>query len=198
MSSGGLVAPLTSSPLPSPSRMQEIQTLAQRFTPSQGWAMFVFLAMALLIVGNSVTTADWVETPSLGAVLLWAALAGLLLSKVKAHAIWLHIAGLAIGLVVVVWQTASLIEDQSLLGQVLELWHRLQDWYAAAESGGISTDLLPFTLILVSASWLLGESDEALDDLSDRIKLAARQLSSLKDEDLDKLMRLFQSMRGAK
>ena len=118
--------------------------------------MFVFLSIALLIVGNSVTTADWVETPSLAAVLLWAALAGLLLSKVKAHAIWLHLAGLAIGFVVVVWQTASLIKDQSLVDQVLELWQRLQEWYGAAESGGISTDLLPFTLILVSASWLVG------------------------------------------
>ena len=118
--------------------------------------MFLFLAAALLIVGDSVTTADWVETPSLSGVLLWAALAGLMLSKVNVHAIWLHLAGLAIGFVVVVWQTTSLIPDQSILDQVPELWHRLQDWYRAAESGGISTDLLPFALILVSASWLLG------------------------------------------
>ena len=118
--------------------------------------MFALLVAALLIVANSVATADWVETPSLGAVLLWAALTGLLLSKVKTHAIFLHLAGLAIGFVVVVWQTTSLIKDQPLVDQVPELWRRLQDWYNAAESGGISTDLLPFTLILVSASWILG------------------------------------------
>ena len=156
MSAGGLVAPAPSSASPSPSRIREVQELVQRFTPSQGWAMFLFLAAALLIVANSVTTANWIETPSLSAVLLWAALAGLLLSKVKAHAILLHIAGLAIGFVVVVWQTSSLIPDKPLVDQVPELWHRLQDWYSAAESGGISTDLLPFTLILVTASWLLG------------------------------------------
>ncbi len=49
----------------------------------------------------------------------------------------------------------------------------------------------------ISVAWLLGENDDGADDVSDRIKLAARQLSGLKDEDLDKLMRLLQSMRGA-
>ena len=49
----------------------------------------------------------------------------------------------------------------------------------------------------VSAAWVVGEIDDEADDVSDRVKLAARQLSSLKDEDLDKLMRLLQCMRGA-
>ncbi len=49
----------------------------------------------------------------------------------------------------------------------------------------------------ISVAWLVGEHDDGADDVSDRIKLAARQLSSLKDDDLDKLMRLLQSMRGA-
>ena len=50
----------------------------------------------------------------------------------------------------------------------------------------------------ISIAWLVGEHDDGdAGDLSDRIKLAARQLSSLKDEDIDKLMRLLQSMRGA-
>lgn len=49
----------------------------------------------------------------------------------------------------------------------------------------------------IGVAWLLGEHDDGADDVNDRIKLAARQLSGLKDEDLDKLMRLLQSMRGA-
>ncbi len=48
----------------------------------------------------------------------------------------------------------------------------------------------------IRVAWLLGNHDDVTDDVSDRIKLAARQLSGLKDEDLDKLMRLLQSMRG--
>ncbi len=49
----------------------------------------------------------------------------------------------------------------------------------------------------IGVAWLIGEHNDGSDDVSDRIKLAARQLSGLKDEDLDKLMRLLQSMRGA-
>lgn len=49
----------------------------------------------------------------------------------------------------------------------------------------------------IGVAWLLGEQDDGTDDVSDRVKLAARQLSGLKDEDLDRLMRLLQSMRGA-
>ncbi len=49
----------------------------------------------------------------------------------------------------------------------------------------------------IGVAWLVGEHDDGADDVSDRIKLAARQLSGLKDEDLDKLMRLLHSMRGA-
>ena len=47
----------------------------------------------------------------------------------------------------------------------------------------------------VSVGWLVGECDEDADGISDRIRLAARQLGSLKDEDLDRLMRLFRSLR---
>ncbi len=49
----------------------------------------------------------------------------------------------------------------------------------------------------IGVAWLIGEHDDGTDDVSDRVKLAARQLSGLKDEDLDRLMRLLQSMRGA-
>ncbi|MCH8854176.1 MAG: helix-turn-helix transcriptional regulator [Planctomycetes bacterium] len=49
----------------------------------------------------------------------------------------------------------------------------------------------------IGVAWLVGAQDDVTDDVSDRVKLAARQLGGLKDEDLDKLMRLLQSMRGA-
>ena len=151
MTAGGLTAPLFTSPETQPSsRTTTLWALVQRFTPSQGWAMFAFLVAALLIVGSSVTSADWVETPSLAAILFWGATAGLLLSKVRAPAVVLHLVALMIGAVVVVWRAASLVDERSLAGQVQGLWNRLQDWYEAATSGGISTDLLPLTLIILS------------------------------------------------
>ena len=116
----------------------------------------MLLLVTLFWVGESVTAAEWVETPGLISILMYSAVAGLLLSKVRAPAPVLHLVGLALGVVVVVWQTSSLIEGQPLIEQVRELWNRLEVWYNAATSGGISRDLLPFTLTLLTMAWVLG------------------------------------------
>jgi len=44
----------------------------------------------------------------------------------------------------------------------------------------------------VSIQWLLGEKQE--DEVSDRVRLAARRLEGLRAEDLDKLMALVRSL----
>ena len=49
----------------------------------------------------------------------------------------------------------------------------------------------------VSVSWLLAETVEKLDTDDPRLQLAARELSKLKPDDLDRLMRLLASMRSA-
>ena len=133
-----------------------VSRLLSRFTPSQGWLTVALLAIILLIVGSSVTSADWVDTPRLLEVLVWAAAAGLLLAKLRAPAPVLHLAGLTLGFVVVVWQTSSLVEGLPLFEQVRELWNRLTIWYEAATSGGISTDLIPISLAFLALGWILG------------------------------------------
>ena len=130
--------------------------LLERYSPSQGWPTLVMLALVLYSVGSSVSSANWVETPGIYRVLTIAAVAGLLLAKLRAPAAALHLAGLGIGAVVVTWQTSSLIAGEPLPQQVYDFWRRLGEWYTAATTGGISTDLLPFTLLLLTAAWLLG------------------------------------------
>ncbi len=49
----------------------------------------------------------------------------------------------------------------------------------------------------VTISWLLAETPEKLNIDDPRLQLAARELSKLKSEDLDRLMRLLASMRSA-
>ncbi|HBJ31144.1 MAG TPA: hypothetical protein DDY93_07250, partial [Dehalococcoidia bacterium] len=59
--------------------------------------------------------------------------------------------------VVVIWESTSLAENQdSTTDGLREIFTRLDVWYAAANNGGISTDLMPFSLILISAAWMLG------------------------------------------
>ena len=45
----------------------------------------------------------------------------------------------------------------------------------------------------VNVPWLIGEAEE--DGISDRAKLAARQLGKLSDEDLDRLLLLIRSLK---
>ena len=46
----------------------------------------------------------------------------------------------------------------------------------------------------VSMDWLT-ESEGSSDDMSDKVKLAARELAKMKPQDLDKVLRLLQTMR---
>ena len=48
----------------------------------------------------------------------------------------------------------------------------------------------------VSVAWLLGEAPETLDVQDPRLELAARELSKLKPDDLDNLLKLLAAMRG--
>ena len=133
----------------------QLRVWYDRLSPSQGWATFLLLIATLMIVGRSVTAANWVETPGLMALLFGAAVTGLLLAKIRAPALVLLPAGVGIGLLVVIWQGSSLIEEQGLSQQVSELWSRLKAWYTEAASDGFTTDLLPVTFALLALAWLM-------------------------------------------
>ncbi len=48
----------------------------------------------------------------------------------------------------------------------------------------------------VSVSWLIGEVPEQLEKNDPKLQLAARELSKLKPDDLDRLLRILASMRN--
>ena len=129
--------------------------LYSRYTPSQGWSTFVLLMLALLVLGQSVSAAGWARTPSMLAVMLWGAVLALVLSKLRIHAVFLHIIGVAVGLVLVMWRIGSITEGETLFEQQRLAYERLGVWYEAATTGGISTDLLPVSLTLLAAAWII-------------------------------------------
>ena len=73
----------------------------RRFSPSQGWATLGFLALMLVVVGESITSARWVETPGLVLLLVLSAMAGMVLAKVRARWYLLQTLGLLVGGLVV-------------------------------------------------------------------------------------------------
>jgi transcriptional regulator with XRE-family HTH domain len=48
----------------------------------------------------------------------------------------------------------------------------------------------------VGVTWLLGEAPDTLDAQDPRLELAARELTKLKPDDLDRLLRLLAAMRS--
>ena len=127
----------------------------QRYTPAQGWDTFLLILGAATITGFTVIEADWVETPGILALILLSSVTGLVFAKIRLPWPVLHAAGLGVGFAAVLWQASTLTDAQDI-GRFGEVWERLGVWYGAATSGGISTDLLPFSLVLLSLAWVLG------------------------------------------
>ena len=50
----------------------------------------------------------------------------------------------------------------------------------------------------VNVPWIVGEEDEDSNLTIDRVKLAARELSKLREEDLDRLLHLVQALRTSR
>ncbi|MCI0770452.1 MAG: transglutaminase domain-containing protein [Chloroflexi bacterium] len=140
---------------PSKTSNRLMRMLAQ-YRPFQGWSSFIFLVFMLLILAESITDAGWVNQPDLPAVIFWAALAGLVMSKARLPALLLHPLGLALGFLVVLWRASVLAEEETGWGRLSELWSRLDVWYEAATNNGLSTDLLPLAIALLALAWLIG------------------------------------------
>ena len=50
----------------------------------------------------------------------------------------------------------------------------------------------------VKVPWIVGEEDEDSSEAADRVKLAARELSKLREEDLDRVLQLVQALRASR
>lgn len=86
-------------------------------------------------------------------------------------------------------------------GQVAKLLRMHRPTISEIEAGRrkvLADELARFAKIYeVSVAWLSG-ADTNDSDLDERVKLAARNLSKLKPEDLDKVLRLLSTIRKPK
>lgn len=86
-------------------------------------------------------------------------------------------------------------------GQVAKLLDMHRPTISEIEAGNrrvTAEELTRFAeLYDVTVSWLLAETADQLTTDDPRLQLAARELSKLKPDDLDRLLRLLASMRNA-
>lgn len=126
------------------------------------WVTFSLVLVAFLAVAASIEQADWVdEMPSLFAAALIGIVGGFVLAHVRAPGVLLTLVA-TIGGVASTFALAlqTMTPTDPLLGTGLgarwdDLWARLDAWGVALVEGNISTDPLPFILVVVFASWAL-------------------------------------------
>ncbi|MBI4200144.1 MAG: hypothetical protein HY535_06705, partial [Chloroflexi bacterium] len=136
--------------------MQRIAALQLRNLVTPDWVTFALLSATLLVVIRSVEAAGWAVHPPLSMTVLLAAFTGLLAARLPWRAWQRHLAGAAMGLLVVYLQTASLVEAEGLARQFAQLNDRLAAWWSAATGDGVNPDPLPFSLLLTVVAWAAG------------------------------------------
>ena len=141
---------------PGPEMVSRFRLWLRSISPQQGWDTYLLLLGMMATVSWSVLDADWVRAPGLMPMVVLSTATGLLLAQARWPWPVLHLAGVAVGFVVVIVLSSSLVNGAPPIEPVRELWNRLSSWYVEATSGGISTDVLPFTVTLLSMNWLLG------------------------------------------
>ena len=120
------------------------------------WLSFALLAVSQLAFALSIARANWVdEMPSLLVATAFGVVVGAALARIRFSAWLLFPAGLAVGSAIVV----GMVMQTMVLGDPLagtgidarwsELWARVGDWVTALVTGGVSSDPLPFVLLMV-------------------------------------------------
>ena len=128
--------------------------LSKVFRPSDGWLATGLLTLNLMVVLWSVERANWVPTPSLIWVLLLGVVTGGILARIPFWGALVFPIGLAVGMLVVVWQLTS---HQPLdVASADQLWARLALWLEAARTGAINIDTVPFAFGIVVGTWMVG------------------------------------------
>jgi len=124
--------------------------------PVEDWVTLGLLICMFATVAWSLQLADWGNSPSLLPTLTAASVAGLVFSRSRVPWPLGHLASLPFGFAVVMWQATLRADGGNVVARGFDVWERFSTWLEAARSGGVSTDTLPFTLLFLSAAWLVG------------------------------------------
>ncbi len=126
------------------------------------WLSLGLVLVAFLAVSSSIEQADWVpEMPSLTSAAMLGLLVGFVLARVRWPGAILLLLAIPIGLGTTLWQTMRTmrLSDPDLGTDLAARWDelsvRLSDWVTALLAGDVSTDPMPFILVVVLLSWLM-------------------------------------------
>jgi transglutaminase-like putative cysteine protease len=116
---------------------------------------FGIVLMLFLSVVGSIDRTRWVDDmPSLYPLALAGLLVGLALARSRARELVAHSLALLIGGGACLATLLFVVSGGSPAARIDNLVDRMHAWFSAAFGGGISTDTLPFIVLVVSLTWL--------------------------------------------
>ena len=124
--------------------------------PSEGWMTSILLLLSVILAVWSLGTAKWVPTPGLYLLALWGVMLGLVLAKIRFNGWLLAISGILLGAYLSFYELTSLVDGATSFDRHAEVANRLFTWGQALASGEVSSDSLPFSLLLLFCAWLAG------------------------------------------
>ncbi|MEE8046635.1 MAG: hypothetical protein V3T49_07340, partial [Dehalococcoidia bacterium] len=133
-----------------------------RFAPIHDWVTFAILLWMMASVGWSVVLAGWGDLPNVIPTLLLGTIAAFVVSKLNFNWYVNIIYALGLGFFVVMWQGTSQAVGGDPFARSVDGFARFAEWVNTAQTGGISTDTVPFALMFITASWIVGYGVPAL------------------------------------
>ena len=124
-------------------------------SPAKGWILFFVLLLSYYSVVSVIDSARWVETPWIYLNVTIAAYIGAIASKIKFQPVLIICCCFILALIGAILSSASLIPEISIVEKVKEVFYRLEYWYDIASGEGMSTDLLPYSFLLIFLTWVM-------------------------------------------
>lgn len=143
-----LFTPRPAEPIAEPQRGERLLSWEDVIT-------FGIVLLLLLSVVGSIDRARWVDDmPSLYPLALAGLLLGVALARSPAGEVVAHPLALLVGGAACLATLLFVVPGGSVAVRVDNLVDRMHAWFSAAFSGGISTDTLPFIVMVVVLTWL--------------------------------------------
>jgi transglutaminase-like putative cysteine protease len=123
--------------------------------PWENWLTFAILSVVFMSVVASIDSANWVDDmPSLYPIGFSALIAGYAFSRIRWNELLVHPIALLAGAGLVYLQIMVIVPGGSIVVRSEALVDRMHAWWSAVTQEGISTDELPFIVMVLTLTWL--------------------------------------------
>ena len=126
------------------------------------WIALALLIWMLAMVGWSVQLARWGDLPNIIPTAIIGATAAFVMSRLRVNWSAKLILFVLAGIAVIFWQGSLPADGGNVIERSVDAWERFRLWIDIAINGGVSGDTVPFAMIFMTTTWVVGYSVSAL------------------------------------